>query len=211
METQFRRTSGFCLLTGSVLATLTMILHPLGGGLAEIAHTKNIFLFSHSIAILAIPFIAFGFWGLSTALVTKSRVSFLAFCIICFGLVAVMIAGAFDGVVLPLFASRYWNSDIDATFLQVVRNYGKYINLCMDYIFIAAITLSVLIWSVVIVTTAQLPKWLGYYGLLLVAVIATCLVFNLNLTSVFRFSLFIFGIVSWKVLASILLIISAKN
>lgn len=211
MEIQFRRASGFCLLTGSVLATLTMMLHPLGGDLAEIARTKNIFLFSHSIAILAIPFIAFGFWGLSTALITKGRWSFLAFSIVCFGLMAVILAGAFDGVVLPLFASRYWNSSLDENLLQVVRNYGKYINLCMDYIFITAITLSVSIWSAVIITSARLPKWLGYYGLLLVAVIITCLVFNLNLTSVFRFSLFIFGIVSWKVLASILMIISQKN
>lgn len=211
MEAQFRKTAGVCLLTGSVLATLTMILHPLGGDLAEIARTQRMIVFSHSLAILCIPFMAFGFWGLSHVLATKSGLSFLALVLMCFGLVAAMIAGTFNGLVLPRFAAKYSNSTADPSVLQIVRDYGRYINLAMDYIFIVAGVLSVLIWSSLILFTGSLAKWLGYYGLLLVTVIAVCLILNLNFTSVFGFGLFIFSVVSWKVLAAILLMRPAKK
>lgn len=211
MEAQFKKTSGICLLIGSALATLTMVLHPLGGNLAEIARTKNIFVFSHSLAILCIPYISFGFWGLSHSLVTKGKLSFLAFTIMCFGLVAVMIAGTFDGLILPHFAAAYFNSDVNASVLQAIRDYGRFINLSMDYIFIGATVLSISIWSYLIITGSALPKWLGYYGILLVTSIAACLFLELNFTSVWGFSVFVFGIVSWMILAAIQLIVTAKK
>ena len=93
MENQFKKATGISLLTGGVLATITMAMHPVGGSLAEIATRKETFIFTHSLALISIPFIAFGFWGLATALLTKSRISFLSFAISCFALVAVMAAG----------------------------------------------------------------------------------------------------------------------
>ena len=211
MEIQFKKTSGICLLIGSALATLTMILHPLGGDLNEIARIKSMLMFSHSLAILCIPFIAFGFWGLSIALLTESKLSFLAFCTVCFGLIAGMMAGTFNGLVLPQFASASANSAVNPNVLQAIRGYGKFVNISMDYIFIIFIAISILIWSLVIIRTGMLSKWLGYYGILTVITIAICLLLKLNFTSVLGFTLFIFGIVSWKFLAGIILIRSAKK
>lgn len=211
MEIQFKKTSGICLLIGSALATLTMILHPLGGDLNEIARIKGMLMFSHSLAILCIPFVAFGFWGLATALATSSRLSFLAFCMACFGLIAGMMAGTFNGLVLPQFAANYANGDIDPHVLRAIRGYGRFVNISMDYIFIIFIAISILIWSCVIIRTKILSKWLGYYGLLTVSTIATCLILELNFTSVLGFTLFIFGIVSWKILSGIMLVISADK
>lgn len=206
MEKQFKKAAGFCLLAGAVLATLTMAMHPVGGTLAEIAKRKDSFMFTHAVAIISIPFIAFGFWGLTVALATRNRISWLSFSIGCFGLVAVMIAGTVNGFVLPSFASRYSESMADQAILRAVRDYGWMIGKSMDYIFITAISLAMIIWSCIIIRTGQLSKWLGYYGLLVVMVTATGLLLNFNFSSAWGFGIFIFGLVSWKILAAFLLI-----
>lgn len=211
MDNQFKKSAGICLSIGAVLATLTMAMHPVGGSLAEIANMRNAFTFSHGMAVLCIPFIAFGFWGLSTKLVTNSRISFLAFSIICFGLIAAMVAGTINGLVLPYFASKYADGTIDDSILNSIRAYGNFINLSLDYIFIGAISLSILIWSYLIVAKKQLPVWLGYYGLLIILCIVAALLMNLSFTSVIGFSLFTFLIVSWKIAAGALLIFSSKK
>lgn len=211
METQFKKSSGISILFGATLATLTMVLHPMGGNLADIAKTKNVFLFSHSLAIFSIPFLAFGFWGLSTILATKSKASFIGFAFICLGLIAALIAGTINGFVLPQFASLYFDSTIDIKIVQTIRSYGNFINLSMDYIFIGSVLISILIWSIVILQTKQLSKWQGYYGLLFILICTIGFLSNFNFTSVFGFGLFILGIVSWKVLAGILLLLSSKK
>lgn len=211
MEKQFKKASGISLLTGAVLATLTMAIHPVGGSLAEIARKKGVFIFTHSLALISIPFIAFGFWGLATALATKSRISFLAFAVSCFGLVAVMMAGTLNGFVLPMFASKYSGSTVDGSILQVVRDYGWLLGSSMDYIFITALSLAMVIWSGIIIVTSHLSKWLGYYGLLIVIVTVLGLLMKFNFTTEFGFGVFIFSIVSWKIIAAILLIVSSKK
>lgn len=211
MEKQFKKTSGICLLVGGALATLTMAMHPIGGSLEEIARKENVFIISHSLAIISIPFICFGFWGLSTALATKNRLSFLAFVVVSFGLVAVMIAGTVNGFVLPMFASAYSSSTIDRAVLQSIRNYGWLLGTSMDYIFIAGLSLAIFIWSCIIINTSKFSKWLGYYGLLIVVLTTIGFVYKFNFTNVFGFGLFIFSLVSWKIIAAILLIISSKK
>lgn len=211
MEKQFKKASGISLLTGAVLATITMAMHPVGGSLAEIASKKGVFIFTHSLALISIPFIAFGFWGLATALVTKSRISFLSFAVSCFGLIAVMSAGTLNGFVLPMFASNYSGSTVDGSVLQAVRDYGWLLGSSMDYIFITGLSLAMVIWSGIIVATGQLSKWLGYYGLLIVVVTVLGLLMKFNFTTDFGFGVFIFTLVSWLIMAAILLIFSSKK
>lgn len=211
MEKQFKKASGISLLSGAVFATLTMAMHPVGGSLAQIAGKKEVFIFSHSLAIISIPFIGFGLLGLATALVTKSRMSFLAFAIAVLGLIAVMIAGTVNGFVLPMFAATYSGSTVDGTVLQAIRQYGWLLGTSMDYIFITALSLAMVVWSCIVITTGQLSKWLGYYGLLIVIVTAAGLVIKFNFTTIFGFRLFVLSLVSWIITAAILLIISSKK
>ena len=211
MEKQFKKASGISLLTGAVLATITMAIHPVGGSLAEIAARKGVFIFTHSLALISIPFIAFGFWGLATALVTKSRISFLSFAVSCFGLIAVMAAGTLNGFVLPMFASNYSGSKVDGAVLQAVRDYGWLLGSSMDYIFITGVSLAIAIWSGIMIATGHLSKWLGYYGLLIVVVTVSGLFMEFNFTSDVGFGVFIFTLVSWLIIAAMLLIFSSKK
>lgn len=195
--TEFKRASGICLLLGSILATLTMVLHPMGGDIEHIVKIKRVLMFSHAIAIFCLPFIGFGFWGLSNILKTKSKMSLLAFFILLFGLIAAMTAATINGLVLPKFASSFRADENDISVLKQIISYGHAINISMTYIVITALSLSIGIWSFLIILTNQIPKWLGYFGLAIIAFGLLGIFFQFKFTDIFGFRTFVFGLVSW--------------
>jgi hypothetical protein len=206
MEPQFKKTTALCLLIGSLLATVTMILHPSGGSMEHITHIKGAIVFSHSLAIFCLPFVSFGGWGLSVLLQTPSRISMLAFFVFCAGLTAAMIAASINGIVLPYFVEKYYKTGVDETVLKAILGYGWYMNAAMDYIFIAACVFAIGLWSLIIVTKALLPKWIAYYGFTIIAFGLIGIFTNFNFISVFGFRVFIFGLVSWLVLVGAVMI-----
>ncbi|RYU94201.1 hypothetical protein [Emticicia agri] len=200
MEPQFRKMAALCLFIGSLLATLTMLLHPSGGSLAHIAQIKSTLVFSHALAIFCLPFIGFGAWGLSVLLQTPGRIAMLPFFVFCTGLIAAMIAGAVNGLVLPFFVAKYYNAGIDEQVLKAIIGYGRYLNASMDYIFISACAFAIGLWSAMILITARLPQWIAYYGFGCLMVGLVGVLTHFNFISVFGFRVFIFGLVSWLVL-----------
>lgn len=211
VENGFRKTAGICLSLGSFLATITMVLHPSGGNIQHIAKMKSMLVFSHSIAILCLPFIGFGFWGLSQLLQSKSKISTLAFIVFSFGLVAAMIAATINGLTLPNFVENYGSDLNNFSNVQMVINYGKNINIPMALIFISATLISIGIWSILIIISEQLPKWIGYLGLIIVLVALISLFSKFNFTSVIGFRIFVFGIVIWITACGIEMIKCKKN
>ena len=203
IETEFKKTSGACLLFGCLLATTTMAIHPNGGDIDHIIKIKSVLAFSHSIAIFCLPFIGFGFWGLSCILQTKGKLSTLAFNVFCFGLVAAMIAATINGLALPYFASQYTTVGDDISTVKKIIGYGRAINISRAYIFIAATLTAIGICSLLIIRSGRLPRWLGYFGLFIIAFGILSLFLKFNFTSLLGFRAFIFGIVSWKVLVGI--------
>ena len=195
IDKEFKKTSGVCLLFGSLLATTTMIIHPVGGSVEHIVKLKSSLVFSHSIAIFCLPFISFGFWGLSQLLKTKSKISILAFIIFSFGLFAAMIAATINGFTLPYFASNYVKDENDIATIKKIIDYGKFINIPMALIFITATSLCVCIWSILIIKTNQISKGLGYFGLIIISFGLIGVLLKFNFTSLLGFRTFTVGLV----------------
>jgi hypothetical protein len=213
METAFKKLSGISLIIGSALMVATMVLHPSGGNMEHVLKIKTILIVSHSLAIFSLPFICFGFWGLSASLLTKSRISVLAFIISCFGLFAAMIAATINGLTLPLFLTGAASQKAEVNIINLVSTYGHNINKPMDYILLSAFGLSISIWSALIIRSEQFPKWIGYYGLLLILAGLLAIFNQYSVTGLYGFRIVIFGIVSWIIVAGIkiLLINTEKN
>ena len=205
-EPEFTRTSGICLLVGCLLATITMFLHPVGGNIEHISKMKNALFFSHGLAILCMPLLSFGFLGLTQLLMTKSKAALLAFIIFSFGLFAAMIAGCINGLILPKFASNYYTNDDAIETVEKIIQYGFVINLMMTYIFISATALSLGIWSILIIKNQQISAWLGYFGLVVLAIGLLSVGFKFNFTNLLGFKTFVFLIVSWKIAVGIKMI-----
>jgi hypothetical protein len=188
-------------MAGAVLSFVTMALHPSGGNLEHIVRMYTALVFSHALAIGSLPLLTLGFWGLSTRLLTRNGLALLAFFTVLFGLVAIMLAGLFNGLVLPSFAARQLgqpgaNSDT----VRLIVQYGSTINRSLDYLFIAAISTALGLWSGLILQTGRLPRWLGYGGLLLVGMVALGALTRFDFIGVAGFRLFVFGLAGWIVL-----------
>jgi hypothetical protein len=209
MEKKFQQLAGYCLLIGSLLMVMTMVLHPAGGNIEHIVKISKLAVISHSIAILSIPFTAFGFYGLAKLLKTESRFSFLALAIIGFALVAVMLAALLNGLVLPMYVLKNTSQSVqNLESVKLIITYGTTFNAALDYVFIAGYSIAMFIWSFIIIKTAALPKWHGFLGIALVVISILGAILQLNFISVTGFTVYVFGIVSWIVIAGYLLITS---
>jgi hypothetical protein len=207
MEKEFKNLAGISLAVGAFLMVVTMLLHPAGGTVEHLLKMKSILMVSHGLAIMSMPFTLFGFWGLSNVLSSKSKISFLAFCIACFALFAAMIAGTINGLTLPLFISSITNEGIDPVTIKSILKYGSNINIAMDYIFMSGLALSILIWSALIIKQIQSLQWIGYFGFAIITIGIVSFTNGFNLVGLFGFRIVVFAIVGWIVLVAYTLLI----
>ena len=198
MENQFYKSSGISLISGAILIIATMVLHPTGGSIQHIIQISNIIIVSHALGIFSLPFLSFGFYGLSQSILDNGRFSILAFIIMFLGLIAAMFAALINGLTLPYFLGLYTdNIESNEYILKPIIKYGFSVNKPLDYIFISACCLAMFINSIIIITQSKMPKWIGYYGLLLITFTLIGVISNFVFTSVIGFRIFIFSIASW--------------
>jgi hypothetical protein len=206
MEIKYKH-AGVSLLAGSFLMVITMVLHPIGGSIEHLLKLISITIISHSIAIASVPVTLFGLIGLTKKLSIQSTLSILGFCVMFIGLIAVMCAGAINGLVLPMFLQHYADASPEALegILPIVR-YNLSLNHAFDYIYMGASCLAVFLWSIAIAKSGSIPKWIGYYGMLISVTAVATLISGFEFLTVHGFRWFIFGFVTWIVLVGIDLI-----
>lgn len=206
MEDFSKKLAGSSLLLGSLMAILTMVLHPIGGDIQHIVKISGVLMFSHSLAVVCMPLIAFGFWGLSNLLTTPNRLSILAFFIALLGLIAATLAATINGMVLPQFASHYAGSKVDSAVLLAIISYGRFLNQSLAYIFMVSTIFSILLLSFLLITKRSPIKWFGYYGILVFLLGLVALLVGANMISVHLFGYFVVGMTSWMMMAGVVLI-----
>ena len=206
METQFYKSTGASLSIGSTLAIIVMALHPAGGSIAEIIQIKTMIMITHALAICCVPFMLFGFYGLSKRLMDKCQLSMLALIISAIGLFAGMLAALFNGLALPFFLDR--NSETleqNADHIGVILQYGFAVNKAFDYVFIVGLCAAITLYSVLILSSQKFPKWIGYLGLGILFLAILGAVTNFMFISLDGFRIFVFCIAAWILSAGIVL------
>ncbi len=198
MTTQPKKNTALFLILGVFLMVVTMVLHPTGGSFERLLANADIGIVAHSLAILSVPFSALGFLGLTQILGQQRFFTRLAFAIMTIGLLAAMLAATLNGLALPLFVKKY--ADASPETIEAIRpifHYNMALNHGFDYILIAAMFLSTVLWSIPIIRTKTLPAWIGYFGILLVAAFLTALLLGFFFLDLYGFRIFIFGWVAW--------------
>lgn len=198
MDLKEQKESGLSLLIGSLLMIVTMVLHPVGGDFNHLLRIASIGMIAHGIAILSVPFVAYGYWGLTQKLSEASFLSKASFSIMFFGLVAVMIAAATNGLILMDFVKSYEGASEETIaslkpFFRLIRS----LNHAFDFIFIGAVCLSMLLWSVAILRTKAMPQWVAYLGIALAIIGGVLFLSGYELVHLAEFRLFVFGNVAW--------------
>jgi hypothetical protein len=212
MNTSIERKAGFALIDFTILLVFTMVLHPAGGSIAYIIKITNVIIVTHAIAIFSLPFGWVGFYGLTRRIGMDHFGALLAFAMISLGLLAIMMAAATNGLILPLYLQHYNNASPETIeSIKPVMRYGFAINEAFDYVYTIAFCIAIGCWSVAIIYTKKLPAWIGWLGLL-VCIATICIFFSgivLNHLSGFRLSVSV--IIAWILLVGIELIRAKEN
>lgn len=122
----------------------------------------------------------------------------LAFIIMSFGLVAAMFAALFNGLTVPYFLSKYADQLKEKeSILEPIVNFSFAINKPLDYIFITACCLAIVIYSINIIRSSKFSIWIGYLGLCITAFAITGALTDFVFTSLTGFRIFVFGVAGW--------------
>lgn len=196
MHTVQSKTSGLSLIIGCFFMIITMVLHPIGGDFKHLLSIITIGRVSHIIAIISIPLVAYGFWVLTQKL--ESPVANLSLSFMLFGLVAVMFAGAVNGLILMDFVESYKGATQDTIdslkpFFRLIRSF----NHAFDFIFIGAVCISTGLWSIIILKKKVFPILLGWLGIAITLAALTALIAGFVFVDLHGFRIFIFGWVIW--------------
>lgn len=206
MKTSFEKNAGLALIIFTVLLALTMGLHPAGGSVEHLIRISRVIIITHAIAILSLPFGWIGFWGLTKKLGTDNFWPMLAFSMISFGLFAVMIAASANGLIVPIFLQHYKDATPQALdSIRPVLRYSFATNGAFDYIYTWAFCLAILGWSITIIRTGKLAKWLGWLGIAVAVAAAVIFMSAVAVHSLQGFRIFVTAIVIWVLLAGIAL------
>lgn len=207
-----QKSAGLALILGSFLMIVTMVLHPAGGNFEHLVKIFNIIVISHSLAILSIPFSLIGFRGLQRRLGQAPLLSTSAFAIMVVGLGAGVAAAAINGLALPLFVRRYAEAPEEMMeTIRLILNYGSSLNHAFDFILIGAVCLSMLLWSLAILITKDLPGWIGFLGITLSLAAFVMIVWGFHFVDLHGFRLFIFGWMVWVLSVGVVMMRSPER
>ncbi|HAA14330.1 MAG TPA: hypothetical protein DCE41_22635 [Cytophagales bacterium] len=179
---------------------VTMVLHPTGGNVEQILRVKTLAISAHSLALLSLPVLLLGLWGLKNRLSASPYLAQSGYLWASFGLFAVMISAATNGLVLPRFAAHLAEKpDFNGEVVHLISEYNWFVNQAYDFIFLLGMCGAIFCWSLAIWKTRMFPRWVAVFGFLLVAVALALFIGGVVLTDLHGFRFVILGLVVWLV------------
>jgi hypothetical protein len=202
MKYSLERQAGLALIVFCLLLVCTIILHPSGGSIGHLLSISRLIIITHTIAIFSLPIGGVGFWGLSRKIGKDHFGSMLALAMMLLGLIAALLAGATNGLVLPIYLQYYKDAPPETIAgITPILQYGFSVNHAFDYIYTGAFAMAILCWSIAILMTKRLPVWLGWFGIALFLLTTVVFLSGTAVNSVHGLRIFVIGIVAWILLA----------
>jgi hypothetical protein len=200
MNRSFDWKTGLAMIVFTLLILLTMTLHPAGGNFQHLLQLVPMMIIAHAIGIVSLPVAAVGFWGLTRRLGTDHLLSISAFAFAVLGLIAATLAATTNGLVLPLYIRQYKDATAEVVdTLKPLLNYSHTVNLAFDFVYTGAFSLAILLWSIAILSTNRLPRWIGVWGILVAIASAAVVAIGIFPGSLKGFHLFVMGLVTWTI------------
>lgn len=163
------RKAGIALIAGSLGGMLTMHIHPSGAVSittpAQLQHLAAASAIAHSLALISVLLVFLGACGLTRRLGGPDRISFAAIVTYGFACVAVIIAAAISGFIVPQIMSHMLrDAPANAHEWHIVMTGIFQINQGMAQIFSVGASLAIILWSVSVFRNRALSLWLAIYG-----------------------------------------------
>jgi len=162
------RKAGIALIAGSLGGILTMTIHPTGGGAlaaAQITHLSIVSAGAHSMAMVSVLLLFLGACGLAQRTAATDRISFAAIVTFGFACVAVIIAAAVSGFIVPGIM-KHMVRDVPAAAheWQIVIDGIFQINQAFARIYSVAASMAILLWSVSALRNGGFGRGAAIYG-----------------------------------------------
>lgn len=163
--------SGLALILGSVGSIITMALHPTGHDLVapgQLGAVSHMVVAVHALALISLPVMFLGAWGLSRRLASPNRLSMMALVFYGFATVAVMNAAAISGFMSPYIAKQMAEADPAMHDMwHAMLHYNGQLNQAFAMVFVVAVSTAILLWSISIVKQKSFATSIGVYGCIL--------------------------------------------
>jgi hypothetical protein len=193
------RRSGIALIVGSAAMVITMAFHPHGKlNPADIDSALRMLIAVHTLALLSIPVLFLGAWGMTRWVATPDRLAWAALVLFALGIVAVMNAAVFDGLVAPnLIRPMVAATAETRDGWQSLMNYNFQLNQAFARVYAAGSSLAVVLWSVSIWRSRRMAPGLAIYGIILGTVTALATLSGLLSPTWHGFTVLILGQAIW--------------
>ena len=184
------RKSGIVLIAGSLGGMLTMALHPTAAvslTAEQVAHLSVISGAAHSIAMVSVLLLFLGACGLTRGIAAADRLAFAALVTFGFACVAVLIATAVSGFIVPAImkhmvrdlaaAARQWQIvkgrlfDMSGDLKQIVIDGVFQINQAFSRVYSVAASIAIILWSISALRNGGFGRATAIYGCFVSALI----------------------------------------
>ena len=162
---------GTAMIAGAIMGLVTMLFHPTGHAVArDPAGQGALALAVHALAMLATPLAFYGGLALTRRLAPESELAELALVFYGASLVATVVAATASGLLAPPLVARTLTLDADARVASdAVLRYNGSVNQAFARILVAASSIAIGLWSLVIVRARTMRRAIGVYGCVIAA------------------------------------------
>jgi hypothetical protein len=160
------RKSGIALIAGSLGGIVTMAIHPRSAASLSMAGP------AHSVAIVSMLLLFLGACGVWRRLAAPDRVSFVALVTYGFATIAILIAAAVSGFIIPDIM-KHMARDVPAAAPQwrIVIDSIFQINQAFARIYAVAASIAIILWSISALRNGGLNRGVAIYGCIIAPLI----------------------------------------
>jgi len=162
------RKAGIALIAGSLGGILTMAIHPTAKTSLPTDQVSHLMAMSgavHSLGIVSILLLFLGACGLTRRIASADRIAFAAIVTYGFACVAIMIAAAVSGFIVPDIWNHMARDASDAAHQWQMIIYSVFqFNQAFARIFSVAASLAIILWSISALRNGGLGQRLAIYG-----------------------------------------------
>jgi hypothetical protein len=170
------RKSGFALIIGSIGGIVTMAIHPVGSAslnAAQVDHLAVASAIAHSLAMISSLVLVLGACGLAQRFNAPDRLAFSGLVVYLFAAVAIMIAAAVSGFIVPEIMRRMAGDSSAVAPQWRIEIYSIFqINQAFAKIYTVAVSIAMALWSVTILRHGAPSRKIALYGCIVAPLIA---------------------------------------
>lgn len=169
------RKSGIALIAGSVGGILTMAMHPTAAGSVSTEQVMRLMAMSgavHALAMISMLALFLGACGLTKRIADGDRTAFAGIVTFGFACVAIMMATAVSGFIVPEIMRRMVSDVASAREQWLAVIYGIFqINQAFARIYSVGASLAIILWSVSVLHNGGLGRGSAIYGCVIAVII----------------------------------------